>query len=377
MSGSVVPTHHLDETVRLAAAALGRRLTEPVDLGGSQRSRVLRCRDEAGGTVVVKQFHVAGSEFLRESVGLSLLGPTPRLLAADERQRVLVMSDLGDGLPTLADLLLGADREAAWEGARSWAHDLGRAVGASHAVAQEARERIGRGTAGGPAHWDAAADLHRGLARLSSLVPAAGDGEAVVPRAVEAELSGVATLLDPRDAAVVWPTDTCPDNAVLVTDPAGGGPAWRFLDLEGTDVNHPALAAAYTLLPFATCWCVYDPPPGLTDDLLAAFTAGLAAHLPRVAGSPDWPAQVRLACAAYVVLMTGWLFDGAERARPSVGPAGRSPSYRQLVVSRWRWGAANLRADLPELARMLTAAQQWAVRAWGPDAETAGYPAFA
>jgi len=45
---------------------------------------------------------------------------------------------------------------------------------------------------------------------------------------------------------VLWPGDTCPDNAVLDTD------GWWFLDLEATDVRHAALAAAYTVLPFAS-----------------------------------------------------------------------------------------------------------------------------
>ncbi|WP_454857933.1 hypothetical protein [Promicromonospora soli] len=361
-----------DDTVRLAAAAFGRRLTDPVDLGGSSRSRVLRCHTEDGGTVVVKHFLVAGSELARETVGLTLLGRTPRLLAADDEHRIVVMSDLGDGLPTLADLLLGSDRDAAWTGALSWARGLGSMLGASRSVTDEARRRIAAGLPGGPTHWDAAADLRQGLARIAGLAPEATD-----IAAIESELADVTTLLEPGTGAVVWPTDTCPDNAVLAEGPAGEGPAWWFLDLEGTDVNHPALAAAYTMLPFATCWCVYDPPEGLTEDLLDAFAAGLAEHMPEVAAASVWDRQVRLACAAYVVLVTGWLFDGAVAARPLVGPAGRSPSYRQLVASRWRWGATNLRAGFPALARALAGAADWAWENWGTDAETTGYPAFA
>lgn len=110
--------------------------------------------------------------------------------------------------------------------------------------------------------------------------------------------------------------------------------------------------------------------------MLAAFTAGLAEHLPEVAAATGWDRQVRLACAAYVVLVTGWLLDGAVEARPSVGPAGRSPSYRQLVASRWRWGATNLRTDFPALARALAGAAGWAWATWGTDAETTGYHAF-
>ncbi|WP_369374081.1 hypothetical protein AB1046_07970 [Promicromonospora sp. Populi] len=360
----------IDDTVRLAAAALGRSLTDPVDLGGSRRSRVLRCRTEDGGSVVVKHFLVTGSELARESVGLTLLGRTPELLATDDEHRVIVMSDLGDGLPTLADLLLGPDRDAAWTGAVSWARDLGSMLGASRLFAGEARRQIVAGSPGGPTHWDAAADLRRGLERLALLVPEATD-----VGAIEAELADVTALLEAGEDAVVWPTDTCPDNAILASL-ADNEPAWWFLDLEGTDVNHPALAAAYTMLPFATCWCVYDPPGGLTEDLLAAFATGLGTHMPEVVAAPDWDRQVRLACAAYVVLVTGWLLDGAIAARPLVGPAGRSPSYRQLVASRWRWGATNLRTEFPALAEALAGTTRWAWENWGTDAETTGYPAF-
>ncbi|MER7279033.1 hypothetical protein ABT369_31800 [Dactylosporangium sp. NPDC000244] len=176
--------------------------------------------------------------------------------------------------------------------------------------------------------------------------------------------------MEPSPADVLWPTDTCPDNAVL----AGDG--WWFLDLEGTDVGHAALAAASTVLPFATCWCVFDPPPGLTDEFFAAFTAGLGSHAPEAVAAPDWPRHVTAACAAYVSFNTAWFLDGANEGRPSAGPAGRSPSYRQLLTSRWRWGALALRDDFPALSAALRAAAGWASRTWGGDAETTGCPAF-
>lgn len=354
----------LHETVAAASTALGRELSDPVDLGGSRRSHVLRCRD-GERTVVVKQFFTGDGEHVREAVGLALLDRTPVLLAQDDDAHLVVMEDLGDHLPTLADLLLGTDRDAAWSGARSWAHDLGAMLGRSRAVVEQARSRLETELLGGPSPWDAVADLRAGLGRLAGLAPSDTD-----VAAIEAELAGVGALLAPGDAAVLWPTDTCPDNAVLAD-------GWRFLDLEGADVGHAALAAAYTVLPFATCWCVFDPPPDLTDDLLAAFEEGLAERAPQIPARPEWRSEVEVACAAYVVLVTGWLLNGALEGRPTVGPAGRSPSYRQLVAARWRWGAANLRESFPALARSLAGAASWAWQSWGTDAETTGYPAFA
>ncbi|MFI2361360.1 hypothetical protein [Promicromonospora sp. NPDC019610] len=340
------------------------RLTDPVDLGGSARSQVLRCQVEqadhgAPATVIVKRFLSDDGAFVREAVGLDLCPGTPTLLAQDPEHHLVVMSDLGD-LPTLADLLVGDDRDAAWDGARTWARALGRTTGGSRGRVAEARRRL---AAAEP--WDADADLRAGLDRLLD-VP----GTAARRAAIEAELAAAQHLRTPGAAAIVSPTDTCPDNAVLGPD------GWRFLDLEGTDVQHAAFVAAYGLLPFATCWCVFDPPPGLTDMLLAELTAGLAEHAPDVVSDPGWDMSVRQACAIYLVLVTGWLWKSTVAGRELVGPAGRSPSYRQLMVSRWRWGALNLRNDLPALAAAFGDAAAWALDTWGPEVEPTGYRAF-
>ncbi|WP_036969663.1 hypothetical protein, partial [Promicromonospora kroppenstedtii] len=138
----------MQNTVALAQSALAPtlgavRLTDPVDLGGSARSQVLRCRVERAGddrpapsgtrqhlppTVIVKRFLSDAGAFVRETVGLDVCPGTPTLLAQDQANGLIVMSDLGV-LPTLADLLLGDDRDAAWDGARSWARALGRTTG--------------------------------------------------------------------------------------------------------------------------------------------------------------------------------------------------------------------------------------------------------
>lgn len=360
-----------DDTLALAEAALGRRLTDPADLGGSRRSVVLRCRvgeplpgreaaPVVGRTVVVKRFLGSEPEFEREALGLAVLDRTPRLLAVDPASTLLVLSDLGD-LPTLADLLLSDDAEAAWAGARGWARALGELVGGTRHVADDVRARL--------AHqepFDVRDVLDRGLDRLALVL---GDG--FDRAAVEAEVAAVAALAAPGPSDVVWPGDTCPDNAVLGPD------GWLFLDLEGAGVEHVAAVAAYTLLPFASCWCVFDPPAGLTDDLFAAFTDGLAVHAPEIAGDPSWPAQVRQACALYTAMTWFWFIPGALEGTASVGPAGRSPSYRQILTYRWRWAALNLRDDTPALAAACGAAAAWAWETWGADAEVTGYPAFA
>jgi hypothetical protein len=261
----------------------------------------------------------------------------------------------------LADLLLGQDRDAAWSGARAWARELGELVGRSRDVVPEARRRLAHAEP-----WDASADAQSVARRLLEVAAPGADHARV-----QAEVAGLRDLFEITDHAVVTPTDTCPDNAVL------GADGWSFLDLEGTDVQHVALTAAYTVLPFATCWCVFDPPADLTEMLFAEFTTGLAAHAPELVTGADWRSDVMRASAAYVLAMTGWLMDSTLEGRPSVGPAGRSPSYRQLMTSRWRWAALHLRETMPALADACGTAALWALEAWGPDAETTGYRAFA
>jgi hypothetical protein len=358
----------------LPTSAFGPRLVDPVDLGGSERSRVLRCRvkvdaepraerpgtgPQLPATVIVKHFVSDAGGFVRESAGLELCPRTPSLLARDEEHHLVVMSDLGD-LPTLADLLLGDDRDAAWHGAGSWARALGRATGVSRDRVADARRLLADAEP-----WDADADLRRGVDRILEVATASGARDAI-----ESELATTRHLRIPGAAAIVSPTDTCPDNAVLGPD------GWWFIDLEGTDVEHAAFAAAYAMLPFATCWCVFDPPPGLTDLLVTEFSAGLAQHAPDIVADPGWELAVRQACAIYLVLVTGWLWQSTVRGRPSVGPEERSPSYRQLLVSRWRWGALNLRADFPALAAAMADAAAWAVETWGLEVEPTGYRAF-
>nr|BFE88028.1 hypothetical protein GCM10020093_106290 [Planobispora longispora] len=46
----------MESIMRAAGNLLGTELSTPVDLGGSRRSTVLRCRTAGGGSVIVKSF---------------------------------------------------------------------------------------------------------------------------------------------------------------------------------------------------------------------------------------------------------------------------------------------------------------------------------
>ena len=113
----------MDALVAAASAVLGRALADPVDLGGSERSKVLRCRDPAGGSVVVKSYArmpEGASGFAAQASGLAFTcaaGVGPRLLGADPAVPLVVMTDLGDA-PSLADLLLAWEHLTAPPGAQ-------------------------------------------------------------------------------------------------------------------------------------------------------------------------------------------------------------------------------------------------------------------
>jgi hypothetical protein len=359
---------------------VGARLTKPEPLGGGRRSVVLRVRaegppdpqgrpsDPPSGRecLVLKRFErTDGLDTApwRESAGLRLLPRTADLIAADHD--LIVMSDLGTG-PTLADVLRGTDPDAARGGATRWAAALGELT----AQALPRRE----------AFLDCAPTGSPARAEWPRTVPADGAGRLVealgviAPPGLGTELSAVGGLADRGPHDVLSQGDTCPDNALLLPEAAGGV---RFVDLEATTVHHAALGAAYVALPFASCWCVFDPPPGLVDRMRESYVGALAPVLPQVAESQFWDREVVLGCAAWVLAASNWLLDGALADDPRVGPPeGVTPSYRELLVGRWRWGARELAEVLPATAELLHRAEQAASTAWG-EVPRRGYPAFA
>lgn len=352
------------------------RLGEPQDLGGSTRSEVCRRAvldgpSDWGASVVVKRFlpQPVGSRaamgYERERVGLAHLPGAPRLLHADDATQTVVMEDLGDHHPTLADVLLGDDPDTAYQSTLDWAAALGRTVRSDPAVLAMARRELGDAVA---QDRDVRQAYPRsGLARLREVT---GSRHAA---AATSEIQDAVEWLE-RDTArhVLGPGDTCPDNAVLT--PSGV----RFLDLEGAGVRHLAYEAAYAAEPFSTCWCVFTPPAGLTRSMLSTFTTGAQTHLPRLADDPDWPRQVRVAVAAWVLSGTLWLLDGALGDRV-MAPVGRSgPPFRALLLSRWRWVVRECADDLPDVSATCDEALTWALRSWreGSPLDLPPYPAF-
>ena len=247
------------DTVATAEAVLSKRTGAPVrladaeDLGGSDRSVVLRVRIaespfELPRTVVVKHYGECPPEartdpFAHEAASCQLttaLPPearvSPELIAHDVNERLLVLEDLGRG-STLADVLFAEDPRAAERALLAWARALG---------------RLHSSTAGCAADFDA---LMRRLGAKSWTDPVADDLVASVGELPEllSQILGVRTppeLVERLTAAseqlgssryqAFSPSDICPENS-LVTGSSGV----RFLDFEWGCVRDVAMDAAY------------------------------------------------------------------------------------------------------------------------------------
>lgn len=375
-----------DGAVPAASAALGTGLSGPVELAGSGRSVVERCRVASGGTVVVKSYPQTADgleSFAAEAAGLAFssglspgTGPEstadpgfgPRLLGTDPAVPLLVMTDLGDA-PSLADLLLRGSAEAARTALLTWSTACGRlAVRATGRQQDLTRLRGAYGLpgpdqSGAAEHW-----LSRRIWSVPGVLASAG----VTPSAGLADdLAVVAAIAPPGGYEVFSPGDICPDNNLLT--PSG----LRFIDFENAEYHSAFLDAAYLRMPFSSCWCVFRLPPELAAAAEAAYRAEVAAVHPDLASDAAWQPGLIRAVAAWTLHAT---CHHLERCLVGDSPMDDSrsqePTVRQLLRYRWQQLGRELQAagDLPAIAALmatlLAGTQHWQA----PDLP--GYPAF-
>jgi len=381
------------QIVAAAAGALGRPLGDPVMLqGGSDRSVVLRCRDQArAGTVIVKTYPQTAegiSSIAAEAAGLTLAGGSgvaPELLAADPGQFLVVMSDLGTS-GSMADLLLGDSAERASSALLSWAEACGELSAATCGRRAEFDAWRARYSGGRPDESYLAGLGGRILGAgkravdlgVVDVVDIAGVGSAGLD-ALDAEVAEVADLTElpdvaqpgrSADYAVFSPGDICPDNNIVT--PAG----IRFLDFESAGFHSVFLDAAYIRMPFSTCWCVFRLPAGLTAAAESAYRRQVCAAWPQLADDAVWQPGVRRAMAAWTLSSMWWLLSQSVEADEPTNPDATSPGARQLIRYRWQALAGELESagEMPALSRLmrslLAATENWRAP------ELPLYPAF-
>nr|WP_211239409.1 hypothetical protein [Actinokineospora inagensis] len=357
-SADVLATVVAAESVLTKRFGARIRLAEPEDLGGSERSIVLRVKVAASPfslprTLAVKRYvHPAGTatrdSWVREAVSYQLFTALaaedrmcPELFAHDPGTNLLVMEDLGRA-PTLAEKLHGDDARAAEGALLSWARSLG---------------RLHASTAGREADFDA---LLRRLSPPKSKDPLTVDGPIAVealPLLLRTEY-GVVTSAAAHDAArrtlalldtarhrAFSPSDSCPDNNLITNRGV------RFLDFEGGCVRNMMFDAAYLTVPFPSCWCAYALPPGMTDAMLAAWRAEVRVMWPDL--DDDTVLLPRLLDAqVFWVWLTTWQYlTVPDVEQLGSGGAVSRPHQADVLVARWAGlAAAARRAHAVEVA---------------------------
>lgn len=269
------------------------------------------------------------------------------------------MADLGDG-PSLADLLLAADADAAGSALVDWASEFGRLAVQTSARRGELPALRAAYDLGVPTY-----DIDQRLEECYGVLPDLLRAHGVDVPGLENDLDSLRTL---RDRFTVFsPGDVCPDNNVVSAD------GTHLLDYEGAGVHSVFLDAAYTAMPFSTCWCVFRLPRQLGIAVESAYRTEVTRIHPELSDASVWRTGLCRAKAAWTVHATVSLLPRAAVGDTPMHPTRRPvPSARQLLRHRWQMVAHD--DQPPALAemcrRLLAATTNWNVT------ELGRYPAF-
>lgn len=379
------------DTVGTAETVLSKRMGAPVrladaeDLGGSERSAVLRVRVaetpyELPRTLVLKHYgecpdSARSDPFAHEAASCQLatalppeLRVGPELIAHDAEKRLLVLEDLGRG-STLADVLFGEDPRAAERALLAWARALGRlhtTLAGREADFDALMRRVGAKSWTDPV----ADDIVRSLAELPGLIEQSL-GVRTSPE-VSARLSAAAELLESGRYRSFSPSDICPDNS-LVT-----GTGVRFLDFEWGCVRDVALDAAYLQYPFPSSWCSYALPENLAEQMLSTWRSEISEVWPELDDDEVLLPRLFNAQVLWVWVSTWWFLPRTGESDRPIDLHMPSPRRSTALVDRWRRlrddaessGDADLAGYAGELVEAL-------VQRFGAGAlQLANYPAF-
>ncbi|MER5390636.1 hypothetical protein [Saccharopolyspora sp. NPDC002686] len=343
------------DTVGTAEAVLSKRTGAPVrladaeDLGGSDRSVVMRVRIaespfELPRTVVVKHYGECPAEarsdpFAHEAASCQLttaLPPEarvgPELIAHDAAERLLVLEDLGRG-STLADVLFADDSRVAETALLAWARALGR-LHSTTAGCEEDFDALMRRL--GAKSWTdpVADDIVRSVSELPELLTQVL-GVDTPPVMVE-RLTTATELLQSSRYRAFSPSDICPDNS-LVTGSSGV----RFLDFEWGCVRDVAMDAAYLQYPFPSSWCSYALPDNLAESMLSTWRSEIAEVWPELDDDEVLLPRLFNAQLLWVWVSTWWFLPRTGETDRPIDLHMPSPRRSTALVDRWR----HLRAD--------------------------------
>lgn len=354
-SETVAPTAVV-RALNLAEQLLTRRhgatvtLADPEDLGGSERSVVLRTRvaENPFGlprSLVIKHYQREAApgqadRFRFEAASCQLFTalpvdcrPSPVLYALDPQNRLLVLEDLGRA-QTLADKLFGEDPDTAERSLLAWA----RALGKVHAVTAGRENDFGAllRRLGVRAWRDPMADEARNALAVVPELVSGGLGITVSEAAANEAYAAVRLLGGTRYRAFS-PSDSCPDNNLVTSRGV------RFVDFEWGCFRDVVLDAAYTRVPFPACESSFALPPGMSDAMLAAWRHEVRSVWPDLEDPARLAGRLLDAQMLWVWLTTMLLLPPGLASDGPIGPdARRSP--RALLALAHYWGGLALDA---------------------------------
>jgi hypothetical protein len=378
--------------LKLAEQLLTRRhgatvtLADPEDLGGSERSVVLRTRvaENPFGlprTLVIKHYQGEptpgqADRFRFEAASCQLFTalpvdcrPSPVLYALDPQNSLLVLEDLGRS-STLADKLFADDPEAAERALLAWARALGRV----HAVTAGRENDFGAllRRLGVRAWRDPMADEARNALAVVPELVSGGLGISVSEAAANEAYAAVRLLGGTRYRAFS-PSDTCPDNNLVTSRGV------RFVDFEWGCFRDVVLDAAYARVPFPACESSFALPPGMSDAMLAAWRHEVRPVWPDLDDSTRLAGRLLDAQMLWVWLSTMLLLPPGLASDGPIGPDSRR-SPRALLALAHYWGRLAIdagRGDRPATVDLASAMER-ALRGRLGDgsAELPVFPAF-
>ncbi|MFE3291297.1 kinase [Rhodococcus sp. NPDC059234] len=364
----------VSEVVAAAEQLLERRtgapvtLVDPVDLGGSGRTVVLRVRCAENPfslprTLVIKQvrelseaaearsvavYHedtfaggdgrlvsgeIADAAFLREAVSYQFATalatenrPGPALIAYDLSARLLVLTDLGDAMP-IADLLVRPDEAAVTNSLMA----LAQAIGRMHAATVGREEdftallrRTGVATRGNLVAEQVASRIPQVPEMLEREL-----GITVDPAVVEIAERTV-RLFDGGRFRAFSPSDLCPDN-IIVNDEGV-----RFLDYEWGGFRDATLDIAYALISFPGCLCKFELTDERSAAMVEAWQAEVVGMWPQLADDGMLATRLVEAQLAWVWLSTYWFLPEDHARIAAVREHQLSVPRSKALTGRWK-----------------------------------------
>ena len=329
------------------------RLVDPVELGGSGRTTVLRVRVADNSyslprTLIVKQSRVsageqsaAGSEpgvasidsaFLHEAVSYQFATalardhrPGPDLLAHDLDERLLILTDLGAGV-RMTSVLRGNDESIAENSLMAFAQALGRMHAAtvgreSDFIALLRRAELAHQT-------DAvAAQAKVAVARVPKLLEQ-NLGITVPDEVLEASRRCELLFTNGRLRAFS-PSDLCPDNVIVNDDGV------RFLDYEWGGFRDASLDIAYALVSFPGCLCHVELPTDRAQAMIEAWRSEVVGVWPFLADDATLQRKMLNAQLAWVWLTTDWFLPDDHARIAAVREHTMSVPRSVALLSRW------------------------------------------